>query len=250
MTAILFSDVHLSDHKSMKTKLLVRFLQEKASQFENVYILGDLFDAWPVTSKFLIKRFDPVIQALRSLVEGNRIVHYFEGNHDFHLGNFFEQSLGIRTHASALTEVWDGKRAYLAHGDLDNPNNWSYRLLRSVLRSSMVKHTAKALPQKLVFDIALRFSNWSRRYQKKSGKDGDSIDAEVKAIYRQSAEELFTRGYDIVIMGHTHQPDEMTSVIGGRTCRYINTGDWLSHFTYVEFDGTQFYTKTHPVCSV
>jgi UDP-2,3-diacylglucosamine pyrophosphatase LpxH len=36
--------------------------------------------------------------------------------------------------------------------------------------------------------------------------------------------------YDYVCMGHSHQPEIME--IG--TGKYINTGDWTSHHTYVE----------------
>ena len=48
-------------------------------------------------------------------------------------------------------------------------------------------------------------------------------------------------------MGHTHIPDDYSVEVDGRQCRYINTGDWVRHFTYLEFDGSQFYTRTHPV---
>ena len=61
------------------------------------------------------------------------------------------------------------------------------------------------------------------------------------------AEDIFQQGYDVVLMGHTHLPDDIETRVDGRPCRYINTGDWVRHFTYLEFDGSQFYTKTHPV---
>ena len=87
MTAIFLSDVHLRDSVGVKSKLVIRFLQEVASTFEHIYILGDLFDIWPGTNAHLVQTFRPVIQVLKGLVEDGHQIHYIEGNHDFRLGH-------------------------------------------------------------------------------------------------------------------------------------------------------------------
>src|SRR3954463_8803948 len=105
MNAIFLSDVHLRDSGSVKSKLVVRFLQEIASRFENIYILGDLFDVWPGTNAYLVRAFRPVIQALKHLVDDGHRVHYIEGNHDFFLGKYFSDSLGIEVYTDHLVET-------------------------------------------------------------------------------------------------------------------------------------------------
>jgi len=245
MTAIFMSDVHLRDADSVKTKLVIRFLQEVASRFERLYILGDLFDIWPGTNTFLLSKFAPVIEALEGLVKKGCEVHYVEGNHDFKLGEFFPENLGIKVYPNVLTDTWNGQKIYMAHGDLGNPKEVGYRVLRKLLRSSFLHRAMKAFPEDFVFRVGLGSSQLSRDYQRSKGRKNK--DAQVRQIYRQTAESIFAEGYDVVIMGHTHLPDDVVTRVGRRTCRYINIGDWVSNFTYLEFDGTGFYTKTHPV---
>lgn len=246
MTAIVLSDIHLTDATSLKAQLLIRFFQEVASRFENVYLLGDLFDSWPGTSAYLVRTYGPVIEALKRLTEGGCKVHYIEGNHDFWLGQFFTDRIGVQVHSDSLEENWNGKRVYLAHGDLGNPQETGYRILRSFFRWGLFHRLKSLLPQRWIHDWGLRYSQLSRKRQ--AGRR--QKDAVIKATYRQTAEKLFTEGFDVVILGHTHIPDDHSASIEGRPCRYFNVGDWLSHFTYLEFDGSQFYTKTHPVKNV
>lgn len=47
-----------------------------------------------------------------------------------------------------------------------------------------------------------------------------------------AAEALFRRGFDAVVLGHTHQP-ELRQLAGGT---FVNGGDWLRRRTYVTID--------------
>lgn len=246
MNAIIVSDVHLRDSKSVKSKLVIRFFQEVASQFEKIYILGDLFDVWPGTSPYLLKEFSPVLQALAQLVQDGHQVHYIEGNHDFRLGAHFSSTLGISVHPDFLEQDWNGRRVYMAHGDLGNPRDLGYRALRKLLRLELLHSVIKPIPDQLIFQIGLQSSKMSRQAQRTSSK----IETNIRQTYRRTAETIFRQGYDLVFMGHTHLPDDVTTRIGNRTCRYINTGDWVKHFTYLEFDGSHIYTKTHPLTNL
>ncbi len=243
MTALVLSDVHLRDATSVKTQLVIRFLQQVASRFENLYILGDLFDAWPVTSPYLIRLFDPVIETLRGLAKNGSRITYIEGNHDFHLGAFFSESLGIRVCVNELVEDWNGRRVYMIHGDLGNPKQLGHRLFRALTRQPAVAVGLKCIPQSFLFRVSSSASHMSRRYRPL----GPEVEQKIRNIYRGAAQDLFKKGYDVVMMGHTHLPDDLTVSVDGRSCRYLNTGDWVKHFTYLEFDGQEIYTKTHPL---
>jgi UDP-2,3-diacylglucosamine hydrolase len=243
MTSIFLSDVHLRDAGSMKSKLVIRFLQEVASRFEKIYILGDLFDVWPGTNAYLVRSFRPVVQTLKRLVEDGHEVHYLEGNHDFRLGEYFSDNLGIRVHAKEIVEDWGGKRVYMAHGDLGNRRDVGYRILRYLLRRDVLHLALRSVPPEWIYRVGMRSSNLSRQVQRKVTRSESAI----RQIYRQAASQLFDSGYDVVIMGPTHLPDHFVQTVEGRPCQYFNTGDWVSHFTYLEFDGSQFYTRTHPV---
>ena len=58
MTAIFLSDVHLRDSGSVKARLVIRFLQEVASRFEHIFILGDLLMSGPGLTLISCDRFD------------------------------------------------------------------------------------------------------------------------------------------------------------------------------------------------
>jgi UDP-2,3-diacylglucosamine pyrophosphatase LpxH len=44
---------------------------------------------------------------------------------------------------------------------------------------------------------------------------------------------LLLRGFDVVVFGHTHHPEEVVFEPGQR---YFNSGNWLRGGTYVEID--------------
>lgn len=243
MGAIFLSDIHLKDCDSLKSRLVIRFFQEIASQYGNIYILGDLFDVWPGTSPYLIERFTPILKIFKGLVRDGHQIHYVEGNHDFKLGNYFTDELGIKTYPDFLEEDFAGKKVHMTHGDLGNPKEYGYRALRKILRNDLFQTTLQAVPQKFIFEAGDKFSKFSRKY---TSPRPEKL-THVKQVYREAAEKLFQKGADMVLMGHTHIPDDVTSLVGDRYCRYINLGDWVSHFTYLEFDGSHFYTRTHPV---
>lgn len=240
-SAILLSDVHLTDSTGQKAQTMLRFFQNTASRFPRIYILGDFFDVWPGTNAHLAEKFSPFLALFKSLVRNGHQVTYVEGNHDFRLGKLFSDELGVRVITNELVETWAGKRVYLVHGDLGNPAEKAYPHFRSFLRSDWLHWAIKPIPPQSLYSVADAVSRLSRRFQKSVPPD----DEKVREIYRATAKQLFDLGNDVVIMGHTHVPDRFHCDVGGRACSYYNLGDWVRSFTYLEFDGSEFYTKKH-----
>ncbi len=229
-----------------RTLRFMQFLKEESARFEAIYILGDLFDAWPGTNALLIEKYSPILEMLADLVRDGKRVYYIEGNHDFHLGKYFSEKMGVQVYPNHLEEDWEGRKVYLAHGDLGNPNDKGYRILRYVLRHPILHFLLRTIPPSWIDQIATRFSAFSRDY-KKSNHEKKTVENEVKMVYRKTATEFFKKGYDVVMFGHTHYPDQLELEHEGRTCQYFNTGDWLHNFTYLEFEGSKFYTKVHSI---
>jgi len=240
MKAILISDVHLQGAHDKKTKALLRFLRDKASQVDHLFILGDLFDVWPGTTKFLISHYQPVFEVFKQLIQQGCHLHYVEGNHDFRLGKYFTEEVGIKVYPNSLETVWNHRKVFMAHGDLGNPKERGYRVLRYLLRLDWLHILIKPIPGRWIFLLGQKTSQASRGYQKLS----ETKVEEIRNTYRNTAKELFEKGYDVVVMGHTHIPDDFSFEISNRKCRYLNTGDWVKNFTYLEFDGEEFYTRS------
>ena len=88
----------------------------------------------------------------------------------------------------------------------------------------------KLLHPDLGFFIAKTLSNLSREHRPVKDRD---------QLYIEYAHSQFKLGFDYLVMGHTHRPQEYHAE--GRT--YINTGDWMIQFTYGEYDGQKLCLK-------
>ena len=53
---------------------------------------------------------------------------------------------------------------------------------------------------------------------------------------------LETKHFDYFIFGHRHLPMEIKV---GDSSTYYNLGDWISHYTYGVFDGSDFFLKKY-----
>ena len=53
--------------------------------------------------------------------------------------------------------------------------------------------------------------------------------------FRTFAHRKFLEGFDVVILGHSHFPDEVEEWMDGRRCSYFNVGDWAIHQSFLRF---------------
>src|SRR6266849_9713377 len=75
------------------------FLRSLPGRAEALFLLGDLFEFWMEHRHYIPKTGFGVLSALRDLARAGIPVHYLAGNHDFELGTFLGQELGVHTHA-------------------------------------------------------------------------------------------------------------------------------------------------------
>ena len=67
---------------------------EKTS-IDDLYIAGDLFDFWFCQKEKINPEFKPVINKLIELQKAGIRIHLSEGNHDFFMGEYFRDVLGM-----------------------------------------------------------------------------------------------------------------------------------------------------------
>jgi UDP-2,3-diacylglucosamine hydrolase len=60
-------------------------------------------------------------------------------------------------------------------------------------------------------------------------------------LVQYSKRKLIEKHYDYFVFGHRHLPLEITL---SETSTYMNLGDWISYYTYGEFNGTRLLLKT------
>ena len=226
------SDIHLGaptlseEFETMQKKELLKFLDNVERTGSRLTIVGDLFDFWYEYKYVIPKDYFWLYAKLKSLVESGIAVDYIAGNHDFYLGRFFSQSVGLKVYQDGFSEEICGKKFLVIHGDGLAVKDSGYRMLKRFLRYNFVRWMIRWLHPDIGFSLAKAFSKKSREYT--SSKDFGESDG-MMMFARKKIEE----GYDFVVMGHNHMPrfEHMGKGI------YINLGDWLKSFTYGVFDG-------------
>ena len=78
-------------------------------------------------------------------------------------------------------------------------------------------------------------STTSRKYTNKFS------DQEIKELKKFSQNLIKENDLDGVILGHTHTPE----VVEFEKGTYFNSGDWISHFTYLETDNGEVRLKSY-----
>lgn len=225
--AYFISDVHLGlgskETEAQKETLLISFFDHLQNDADSLYILGDLFDAWFEYKTVIPRGFHRTISKLDDLVRNNIKVHYLAGNHDYWMNDFFSSDLGINVHFDAFTIHINGKKIYLHHGDGFTANDHGYNILKKILRNPINIKLYRMLHPDIGITLAKKISLTSRKHS--SNKYFGEEDG-----MKKEAEKKIQEGYDIVIMGHRHQPSYHK--IGNGL--YVNLGDWISHFSYAE----------------
>jgi UDP-2,3-diacylglucosamine hydrolase len=158
-------------------------------------------------------------------------IKYFEGNHDFFLNSFFSEQLGmeVEVYTNGNEERLEGKRAFIAHGDLSNPKQWRYRVFRRILKNRWTYHLMHFTGPHLSRRIAWKLSEMS--YQKYHG----AMDPHPPPAFKAFAHQKFLEGFEIVILGHSHFPERVEEWIDGRRCLYFNVGAWMNQRSFLRF---------------
>ena len=226
------SDVHLGapglshEFETLRKEEMLKFLDGIMRNGSRLTIVGDLFDFWYEYRYVIPKDYFWIYTKLNEMVQKGLSVDYVAGNHDFFLGQFFAESLGLRVYQDGFSEEIDGKKFLIIHGDGLAQNDSGYRLLKKVLRTRSARALIRWIHPDVGFHLAKVFSKKSREYT--SSKDYGETDSMMSYAERRISE-----GYDFVVMGHNHVPKLERFDKGV----YINLGDWIKNFTYGVFDG-------------
>jgi UDP-2,3-diacylglucosamine hydrolase len=227
------SDVHfgLNDKQAEREKEsnLFSFFDRIRSDASHLYILGDLFDYWFEYKHVLPKGFHRVLTQLERITSRDISTHLIVGNHDFWLGERFTEETGVHVYYKPISVTLCGKRFFLHHGDGLNDRDRGYRVLRSILRNRANVFLYRLLHPDLGIGLAKKTSQASR-----NNHSATVLASEREAIRTHALKKL-SDGYDYVVMGHDHTPEQIAA--GSRL--YVNTGDWITHNSYAVFDGTE-----------
>lgn len=234
--AFFVSDLHLGAdyrHAAEAREAHFRsFLAGPAAEGSHLFILGDLFEFWMEYRSFIPKHHFGTLSALERLAARGVEVHYLSGNHDFNLGGFFAEHLGLRVHHGPLPLDLQGRRLLLLHGDGMAKPDWKYRLAKAATLHPFTNACFKLLHPDFGMSLARSLSRMSR------DRHGDRD--RMLPLYEEASRRLLRKGYDAVVHGHTHAGFVKRVPEG----TYVNTGEWLRRMEFVRMEGGEFSLET------
>jgi UDP-2,3-diacylglucosamine hydrolase len=222
------SDAHLGAdvgaREQAKSDRLHCFWQEVESRQGDLVILGDLFDFW-FEYRYAIPRqhFDHLV-AIKRLVNSGCRVWYVAGNHDFWIGPFMEEQLGITFCTDELDLNCNGTHVTFAHGDGWPPSEHAYRMLKRLLRSRW----AIALFRMLSPDIGYPLAGWVSG----SSHGKHKLNKSIVNVYSKIAQDRLSSSTNILVTAHLHAMVHEIWPVG----EWLVTGDWIHHFSFVKID--------------
>ena len=240
------SDFHLGAPNAaaslVREKKIVAFLDEIKIEAAQIFIVGDLFDFWYEYKKVVPKGYVRILGKLAELTDAGIAVHFFVGNHDMWMKDYFEKELNIPVYFDPKEFTINNKQFLIGHGDGLGPNDKGYKVIKKVFRNKICQWLFGILPPKVGIGIADFFSRKSRA---KTGSTNEIFLGEEKewlVIYCK--EVLQKQHYDYFVFGHRHLPLDIKL---NENSKYINLGDWIKYFTYAVFDGEnttlEYYKK-------
>lgn len=238
------SDFHLGapDYASSleREKLLVQLLTDIKDKAAEIFIVGDMFDFWYEYKKVVPKGFTRLLGKLAELSDAGIQIHFFVGNHDMWMRDYFQKELNIPVYYEPKEFERNGKLFLIGHGDGLGPGDHGYKRLKKVFRNPVCKWLFGIFPPILGMGLANYMSNRSRAQTGSVEEVFLGEDKEWLIIYCK--EILLKKKVDFFVFGHRHLAIDYRLT---DTSRYINLGDWIRYFTYAEFDGEKLELKSY-----
>jgi len=240
------SDFHLGipDYESslQREKLLVSWLEEARKDAAGIFLMGDVFDFWFEYKTVVPKGYVRLMGKLLQITDEGVPVHLFTGNHDIWAFEYLQKEIGIHLHRKPEVCKMLGKTFYLAHGDGLGPGDNGYKFLKKVFSNKVNQFLFRWLHPDIGAKMGLYFSHKSRLANViKEGKKENLNRIEDEMLYKYAISQL--KGglkADFFIFGHRHRPVDAELEPGSRL---VILGDWVTNYTFAEFDGNQLNLK-------
>jgi len=227
MRTLFISDIHLSDQRPDLTRALLHFLDDIKGDCDQLYLLGDIFDAW-IGDDFIHPDLQPVIDHLAALSDSGTALFFQHGNRDFLVGQTFAEQIN----ATLLPEeiritLPDGQQALIMHGDQLCIDDTEYQQFRTLVRNPAWQKDFLSKPLQERLEIARNLRAASK--EKTAGKALEIMDVHADSV--RSA--LQNANCQLMIHGHTHRPAVHHQQIDSDSGCRIVLGDWDTDLWYL-----------------
>lgn len=237
------SDQHFGapsrDKSLIREKLFTDWLSVIENDATHLFLLGDLFDFWFEYKMVVPKGFIRVMGKLARLKDKGIEIHFFVGNHDLWVKDYFQKDLGFQVYHEPKKFTFADRTFLIGHGDGLGPGDHSYKMMNKLFKNPVAQWFFRWLHPDLGMRLGHYFSVKNRLI---SGEEDVQFLGEDKEMLIQYCQQIEKENHhDYYIFGHRHLPMELTL---NTEAVYINTGDWISYFSYAVFDGKTLELKS------
>lgn len=231
---VVLSDIHLGTYGCHAMELL-NYL--KSIKPKTLILNGDIIDVWQFKKRYWPKAHMKVVKEIIHLSTKGTKVYYITGNHDETFRRFADTSIGNISIVNNLEVNLDGKKAWLFHGDVFDVimqhSKWLAKL-------GAIGYDALILLNIIINKISTLLG---RNKISLSGKVKDNVKSAVKYInnFEECAAKLaIQKGFDYIICGHIHRPENRIITDNKKTINYLNSGDWVENLTALEYNSKEW----------
>ena len=238
------SDFHLGLDLGLpsiyREKKAVSWLTAAATDAKEIYLLGDIFDFWWEYRKVVPKGFTRFLGTISSITDSGIPVHFFPGNHDLWVNDYFSEECGMIIHKSPVTVTFDGKIFHLAHGNGLGTKKIGEKFLSAFFRNKVLQKMYSALHPSIGVAIGQKWSQNSRLTKKITedfkGEENEALIKYAKTILSKEKIDYFIFGHRHLAISYNLAPD----------CEIFFLGDWISSPNYALWDGEKFSLVKFP----
>ena len=233
---LIISDIHLGTFGS-SAKELNQYLN--SIDPAKIIINGDWIDIWNFNMNYWPEEHSENIFIILDFIKQGKPVYYVTGNHDDDIRKFSGFIFSSFNVVDELDLELDGKKYWVLHGDKYDQSvggnarklaqfggriyDYSIRVNRKV-NDSLVKLGGKrVMVSKMVKDRVKKI-----------------VKSRVADFELLTCDEGIKRGYDSVICGHVHKPQDRIVKTENGTIRYLNSGDWVENCTALEYNNGEW----------
>ena len=228
------SDFHLGipnlKESRLREKQVVLWLDEIKKDAKSIYLIGDLFDFWFEYKEVVPKGFVRLLGKIAELTDSGIGVHIIVGNHDLWMKDYLEVECGAKIYHEPIQIKENNKTIFIGHGDGLGPGEKAFKLVKQFFKNKVCQWIfARIHP-----NTALKFAHsWSRK-SRSSGSTPDYLGSEKEYLEQFCiSHQKENTDINFYVFGHRHLPLDIKIT---ENCRYINTGDWINHFSYAVFE--------------
>ena len=230
------SDNHLgaptAEESALRERIFVAWLDHIKADAGALFLLGDLFDFWFEYKTVVPKGFVRVLGKLAELADNGISIHFFVGNHDLWMLDYLEKEIGIKVYHQARDFTFNDQHFFIGHGDGLGPGDKGYKRMKKIFTNRFLQWCFRWLHP----DIGMRLGHYlSVKNKLISGeKDAVFLGEKEEWLVQYAQRKYQEKARDYFVFGHRHIPLDLPVEANAR---YINLGDWITHYTYAVFDG-------------